>query len=133
MKKLTIVIILLVGVLSFSLNSDKIVLAGNNIFDYEIIENITVEINSNFEGRDFKPYISFSFDVDRTVYKYNFYINTRSINPTYKDLIDEDSYLSSGSIKDLSAKYDFLSNFANRISEDTKVVDVYNIVKNIIY
>ncbi|MDK2946035.1 MAG: hypothetical protein PWQ85_807 [Geotoga sp.] len=133
MKKLTIVLILFIGVLSFSLNSEKIVLAGNNIFDYEIIESIKVEINSNFEGRDFKPYISFSFETDKTIYNYNFFINTRSINPTYKDLIDEDKYISSGLLKDLPIKYDFLSNFAKQISGDNKVIDIYNITKSIIY
>jgi hypothetical protein len=133
MKKLTFVIVLLIGVISFSLNSDKIVLAGNQIFDYESINNIKIEISSNFEDRDFKPIISFNFDTEKMNYSYSFYINTRSINPTYRDLIDEDNYSSSGFLKDLSAKYDFLSNFTKQIAGDTNVVDVYNIIRNIIY
>lgn len=133
MKKLTFVIILLIGVLSFSLNSDKIVLAGNSIFDYESITNIKIDINSNFEDRDFKPIISFYFDTEITNYTYNFYINTRSINPSFRDFIDEDNYLSSGKIKDLDSKYNFLSAFTKQIAGDTNVVDVYNIVRNIIY
>lgn len=133
MKKLTIMIVLLVGVLSFSLNSDKIVLAGNHIFDYETINSIEIIINGSFEARDFKPYISFSFDTKNINYSYNFYINTRSINANYRDLIDEDNYMSSGSFKDLSVKYDFLSNFAKKIAGETNLLDIYSITKSIIY
>jgi len=133
MKKVSFVIIILLSVISFSLSTDKIVLAGNNIFDYESINNIQIQINSNFEDRDFKPYISYSFDTKNMNYSYNFYINTRSINASYKDLIDEDNYTSSGNIKDLIVKYDFLTNFSKKLTEDRMVVDIYSIIRSIIY
>jgi len=133
MKKVTFVLILLIGIMSFSLNVDKIVLAGTSIFDYEAVTDINIGVISNFDGRDFKPYISFKFNTENKIFSYEFYINTRSINPTYRDIIDEDNYDKSGQLKDIDVKYQFLSNFAKQMSIDSGLVDVYLITKSILY